>query len=96
MQYRKFGKLDWEASALGFGAMRLPCTGDQNIPFDPNVDEPETIRMIRYAIDNGVNYLDIPHAFLQYNGSMMYDDPGTSRFRYYPDEACRNPGGQLH
>ncbi len=24
MKYRKFGKLGWEASVLGFGAMRLP------------------------------------------------------------------------
>jgi len=24
MKYRKFGSLDWEASVLGFGAMRLP------------------------------------------------------------------------
>jgi predicted aldo/keto reductase-like oxidoreductase len=53
MNYRDFGKTGWKASALGFGAMRLP-TGKSH----EDVDEAESVRMIRRAIDGGVNYVD--------------------------------------
>jgi len=49
IQYRKFGRLDWEVSTLGLGTARLP------------LDEAESIAMIRYAIDHGVNYLDVAY-----------------------------------
>jgi len=52
MQYRTFGKTGFEASALGFGAMRLPTTDAGG------VDEPLAVEMIRTAIDGGVNYVD--------------------------------------
>jgi predicted aldo/keto reductase-like oxidoreductase len=40
--------LDWEVSVLGFGVRRLPIA-----------EEAEAIGLVRYAIDRGVNYLDL-------------------------------------
>jgi len=59
MKYRSFGKLNWKVSALGFGAMRLPTICNEA----PKINEPEAIKMIRYAIDHGVNYVDTAYPY---------------------------------
>lgn len=62
MQYRKFGSLDFEVSALGFGAMRLPTKENKENPAN-NIDEAEAIRIMRHAIDQGVNYVDTAYPY---------------------------------
>ena len=54
MQYRKMGSLDWEVSALGFGCMRLPGRRFSLM----GADLKESSRIIRYGIDQGINYVD--------------------------------------
>jgi predicted aldo/keto reductase-like oxidoreductase len=51
MQYRRVPKNGDELSALGFGAMRLPMKRMR-------IDEERAKRQIRFAIDQGVNYID--------------------------------------
>ncbi len=52
MKYRTLGNS--EVSILGFGCMRMPIVdGDYS-----KINEEEAMKQIRYAIDNGVNYLD--------------------------------------
>ncbi|NLH95947.1 MAG: aldo/keto reductase [Clostridiaceae bacterium] len=65
MKYRPFGKLDFKVSALGFGAMRLPTRQIQGPGnrLDSSIDEQEAIRMIRHAIDMGVNYIDTAYGY---------------------------------
>lgn len=63
MRYREMGKTGVEVSTLGFGCMRFPTVEGQ----DGQIDEKKSIDMIRYAIDNGVNYLDT--AFFYHSGN---------------------------
>ncbi|MGE5614710.1 MAG: aldo/keto reductase [Bacillota bacterium] len=65
MQYRKFGKHDFEVSVLGFGAMRLPTEGKINYGdrLSEKINEREAIRLLHHAIDHGVNYIDTAYGY---------------------------------
>ena len=60
MLYRTMPKIHEELSILGMGCMRLPLT-DKDDP--KSIDEPQSIEMIRYAIDHGVNYIDTAYPY---------------------------------
>jgi len=58
MYMRPFGKLGFDVSAFGFGAMRL-----RQLPDNGGIDYEQSTRMIRAAIDGGVNYFDTAYVY---------------------------------
>src|SRR5690554_3726204 len=67
MKYRTFGNTGLKVSVLGFGAMRLPTiNGDSG-----NINEEEAIKMIRFAIDRGVNYIDTAWPYHDGNSEIL-------------------------
>lgn len=60
MYKRKFKKANEEVSTLGFGAMRLPVTDPDD---SGTINKEEAGKMIRYAIDHGVSYIDTAYPY---------------------------------
>lgn len=59
MLYREIGNTGIKTSELGFGCMRLPVVnGVAN-----QINVPEATRMLRHAIDCGVNYVDTAYPY---------------------------------
>lgn len=51
MKYTQYGRTGLHVSKFGLGCMRFPA------------EEKEAVEMVRYAIDNGVNYLDSAYVY---------------------------------
>ena len=72
MQQRILGKTGLSVSILGFGCMRLPLTDPKN---PASIDYDVATRMLRKAVDGGVNYVDTAWP---YHGNKGNRFPGES------------------
>ena len=59
MKLIPFGNTGVELSPLGFGCMRFPLMENDN----SRIDEERAMEMVRFAIDNGVNYFDTAYPY---------------------------------
>ena len=61
MHYRTFGNTSCEVSLLGMGCMRLPFIDENDLT--QGVDREKAYELIRYAVDNGINYFDSAYSY---------------------------------
>ena len=61
MNYVPFTNLGFDVSRLGFGMMRLPTM--KNDQGNDVINRAEAIRMVRRAIDQGLNYVDTAYGY---------------------------------
>jgi len=94
MQYRQFGKLDEKISLLGFGAMRLPCRKNED-GSDGKINEAEAVKMIRAAIDGGVNYVDTAYPYHDGESELIVAKALKDGYREKVYLATKNPSWLL-
>ena len=92
MRYREIGNTGAEVSVLGFGCMRLPTVDGS----DGNIDEAKAVEMVRYAIDNGVNYLDTAYFYHSGNSESFVGKVLKDGYRNKTYVATKLPLGNVN
>jgi predicted aldo/keto reductase-like oxidoreductase len=86
MEYRTLGKSKKKVSVLGFGTMRLPTLGSE-----AQINEEQAIRMIRYAVDRGVNYIDSAYTYHGENSETLVGRAMADGYRQKVHLATKMP-----
>ena len=55
MEYRKFGRLDWKVSEIGYGMWGMASWS--------NSDDEESLSSLQAAVDQGCNFFDTAFAY---------------------------------
>lgn len=84
--------MDWEISVLGLGVMQLPSI----ISSKTNDSKSENIELIRYAIDHGVNYLNLgfpyhmeQHKYISKEIGLALKDGYREKIKVFANLPCR-------
>lgn len=64
MQYKNFINDSIKVSTLGYGCMRFPLLDEND---NGSINEEESFKLLKYAIDNGINYIDTAYPY--HNGN---------------------------
>lgn len=92
MRYRVLGKTGVEVSVLGFGCMRLPTVDGE----DGKIDEAKAVEMVRYGIDNGMNYLDTAYFYHSGNSEAFVGKVIKDGYREKAYVATKLPLGSVN
>jgi len=85
MKFRTLGKN--KVSILGFGCMRLPVINGEY----GNINEEEAKKQVRYAIDQGVNYIDTAYPYHSGNSEAFVGRTLLDGYRERVFLATKNP-----